>query len=245
MGMKWFAMILGLASFAFLSTSACNSKKTIRGSGNITKESRQVSGFRKVSISGSGHLSITQGDIESLEIECDDILMPHIRTVVKNETLKIGPKDVSLRPSRPIEYRLSLIDFDTLRTSGSVSVESPALRTETLKVSVSGSGSFTLEKLEAQSLKFDISGSGEVNIESGESASQRVSISGSGDFNVPNLKSQNIEISISGSGKARVWVTEKLDIKISGSGKIQYYGSPTISSRVSGSGKIESLGTKP
>jgi len=243
--MKWFAMILGLTGFAFFSTSACNSKTTIRGSGNITTESRQVSGFREVSVSGSGHLSITQGEIESLEIECDDNLMPYIQTVVKNETLKIGPKDVSLRPSRPIEYRLALRDLDTLRTSGSVSVESPALRTENLKASVSGSGSFSLEKLEAQSLTFDIRGSGEVNIESGESGSQTISISGSGEFNVPNLKSQDIEITISGSGRTKVWVTEKLDVKISGSGKIQYYGSPTVSSRVSGSGKIESLGTKP
>ena len=93
--MKWFAMILGLASFALFSTRACNSKNTIRGSGNITKESRQVSGFREVSVRGSGHLSITQGEIESLEIECDDNLLPYIQTIVRNEILKIGPKDVS------------------------------------------------------------------------------------------------------------------------------------------------------
>lgn len=242
--MKNVTTILSLVSLTLFLTSACDSLARISGSGNVIEESRDVSGFQKVSISGSGRLFINQGEKEILQIECDDNIMPYIRSVVSDGTLKIGPKSARLKPSRPIEYRLFLIHLDALRTSGSVLVESDALTTESLEVVISGSGTFRVKGLETRSVTFDISGSGEVRIESGSSRNQTISISGSGRFNVPNLKTENTDIRISGSGSAKVWATDKLNIKISGSGKLDYYGSPVISARISGSGKVGSLGMK-
>ena len=243
MDLKYSKIIIGLLAMILFLAYSCSSK-SINGSGNIIKESRLVSGFHKVSISGSGHLFVSQGNNESLEIECDDNIAPHIRTIVKNGTLKIGPKEATLNPSEPIRYNLSLKNINALKTSGSVLVKGDLLRTESLSVAMSGSGKFSLRSLEAQSIEFDISGSGEIDIESGNSKNQRISISGSGEFSAPNLKSENIDLTISGSGKAKVWVTNELSIKISGSGKLYYYGSPIISTSISGSGKLEGLGPK-
>jgi len=243
MDLKYSKIITGLLTIILFLTISCNSK-SITGSGNIIKESRLISGFHKVSISGSGHLFISQGNNESLEIECDDNIAPHIRTIVKNGVLEIGPKNATLKPSEPIRYSLSLKNINALKTSGSVIVKGGALRTDSLSAVMSGSGKLSLRSLEAQSIAFDISGSGEIIIESGNSKNQRIAISGSGEISVPNLKSENIDLTISGSGKAKVWVTKELDIKISGSGKLYYYGSPIISTSISGSGKVEGLGTK-
>jgi hypothetical protein len=242
--MKSFAVILGFASLVLLSPNAANSHTTIRGSGNIIRETRQVTGFRRVSISGSGHFVITQGETESLEIECDDNIMPHIESRVANQTLEIGPKNVTIRPSQPIEYRLSLRVLESLRISGSLSGESGPLTAENFKVQISGSGSFLLESLEARSVTSVIHGSGEVEIESGQVRNQSISISGSGEITGPGLRSEQVEIRVSGSGRAVVWATKELNVSISGSGKIRYYGLPSVSSRVSGSGKVESLGAK-
>ncbi|MBC8391142.1 MAG: DUF2807 domain-containing protein [Deltaproteobacteria bacterium] len=241
--MKQTKIIPWFLSVILLLLVSCDSK-TIVGSGKITKASRPVSGFKKVSVSGSGHLFITQGATESLEIACDDNIAPHIRTVVEDGTLKIGPKAVSLNPSEPIKYSLSLKNLNSLETSGSVLVKGDTLKTKDLKVLISGSGKFGFKHLEAQSITFDISGSGEVDIEAGKTEHQIISISGSGDITVPNLKSEKMDITVSGSGKAEVWVTNKLDVDISGSGMLNYYGSPIVSSNVSGSAKIEGLGRK-
>jgi len=241
---KYLKIILVSLCVFLLFTIACD-LNSIKGSGTIIKTDRPVSGFNKVSISGSGHLFISQGNSESLEIMCDDNIAPYIRTIVKNGVLEISPKkNITLNPSQPIRYSLSLKNITSLKTSGSVIAKSSLLKTESLSVAMSGSGKFSLKKFEAQSISLDISGSGESNIESGRSKTQKISISGSGEFNAPNLKSENSDFTISGSGKAKVWVTNKLDIKISGSGKLYYYGSPRITTSISGSGKVESLGKK-
>lgn len=243
MDLKHTKIIVGLLAILLFLINACNSN-SITGSGNIVKEHRRVSGFNKVTVSGPGHLFISQGDSESLEIACDDNIAAHILTIVKSGTLEIGPKNATLKPSEPIRYSLSLKTIDSLKTSGSVLIDGDALRVAGLRVVMSGSGKLSLRNLEAQSIEFDISGSGKINIESGNTKNQRISISGSGEFSVPNLKSENIDLTISGSGKAKVWATNEMDIKISGSGKVSYHGSPRISTNISGSGKIEGLDTK-
>jgi hypothetical protein len=237
---KKILIVIGIILFWIIS---CNSKR-ISGSGTIIREPRSVSGFQKVSVSGSGHLLINQGDEESLEIECDDNIVSYIKTTVTGGTLEIGPEKVSLDPSQPITYRLSLKNLEALTTSGSVSVKGDALRTERLRVVMNGSGTLDLGSLEAQSIELHISGSGEVTIESGNLKNQKITISGSGEYSAPNLKSQNTDLTISGSGDAKVWATAKLDVTISGSGKLSYYGSPGVSSSISGSGKVKSLGPK-
>ena len=235
-------IILPLIMFLFF-ISACDFK-SINGSGKIIKNSRSVSGFNRITISGSGHLFIIQGNTESLQIECDDNIEPHILSIVKNETLEIGPKKVNLNPSKPIQYTLFLRNLSALKTSGAIKVKSNMLKTENLSVVMNGSGKFILGRIEAQSIEVDINGSGKVDIESGNSKYQNLSISGSGKFNLSKVKSENADVKISGSGKAKVWVVNKLNIKISGSGKLDYYGTPRISSNVSGSGKVDSLGEK-
>ena len=234
--------ILPFIMFLFFN-SACDFK-SINGSGNIIKNSRSVSGFNRVEISGSGHLFIIQGNTESLQIECDDNIEPHILSTVTNKTLDIGPNNVNLNPSEAIKYTLSLKNLHALKTSGAIKISSNLLRTENLNVVMNGSGKFILGRIEAQSVEVDINGSCKFDIESGNVKHQRLSISGSGKFNVSNLKSESADVKISGSGKTTLWLADKLNIKISGSGKLHYYGSPKISSNVSGSGKIDSLGEK-
>jgi Putative auto-transporter adhesin, head GIN domain len=241
--MKQTTIIRWFLSLILLLLVSCDSK-TIVGSGKIAKDSRPVSGFEKVSISGSGHLFIIQGEKESLEIVCDDNIVPHIRTVVEKGILKIGPQGVSLNPSEPIKYNLSLKKLNFLETSGSVLVKGDTLKTKDLKVMISGSGKFDLKKLDAQSILFDISGSGKIDIAAGNANNQIISISGSGDITAPNLKSAETDITVSGSGKANIWVANRLDFDISGSGLLNYYGSPVVSGNVSGSAKIEGLGKK-
>lgn len=196
--MKYLKIILlPLSVFLFL-TISCEFK-SINGSGNITKVTRSVSGFNRVEISGSGQLLISQGNSESLQIECDDNLEPHILSIVDGETLEIGPKKVNLNPSKPIKYTLFLRNIYALKSSGAIKVKSNILRTDNLRVEINGSGKFILERIEAQSVEFDINGSGKVDIESGNSKYQRLSISGSGKFNVSNVKSENVDVKISGS----------------------------------------------
>ena len=84
--------VFGLLTIGLLFITACG-LGTIQGSGDVITESRDVSGFDSVSLSGIGRVIITQGDDESLTIETDDNLMKYITSEVRDGTLELGDTD--------------------------------------------------------------------------------------------------------------------------------------------------------
>ena len=216
----------------------------VRGSGNVITESRSVTGFNSVELSGIGTLIIEQGDRESLEITAEENLLPHIKSAVSASRLQLGGEDfVNLLPTKDIIYRLKVKNLRQIESSGLGVVEMKKLETDHLAIEISGSGRVSLDNLQAQTLTLEISGLGDVSIK-GEVKSQQIEISGAGNYNAPNLSSENAEVEISGTGSAVLWVSQQLDMELSGAGTIHYYGSPTINSDVSGAGEIKDLGDK-
>ena len=174
-------------------------------------------------LSGSGHLSISQGDQESLTIEADDNLLPLIQSRVADRALHLGPEHGSLAPTKTIRYRLQLKNLKELHLSGSLDAEAESIKTDQLVLRISGSGDIEL---------------------GGKADRQQISISGSGNYRAGDCASQNTTVDVSGSGDATVWARLTLDAHVSGSGDISYYGSPRINSHVSGSGGIHQAGDK-
>jgi hypothetical protein len=249
MNRRWFW--IGLPMLALLFT-ACDgiegdflSSETIRGSGKIVTEPRDMRGIHGVDLKNSGDLSITQGSTESLTIEGDDNIIPHIRTEIDGDRLIIRTdRGISIRPSADLRYRLVVKDVNWVGLSGSGAVSSGPLRCADLTVRLSGSGEMKFDELMAENLRSEISGSGSITLQ-GRVNSQSVRISGSGDYSAPNLESQSGEISISGSGDSTLWVRNSLSARISGSGDIDYFGSPQVEKRVSGSGGVTKKGDHP
>jgi hypothetical protein len=216
----------------------------ISGSGTVVTEERAVADFDRVSLSGVGRLTIIQGDVEGLTITTDDNLLEQIQSTVSGRHLRIGPDQVSLRPTRDIQYVLQVKELRRLDLSGSLSATAVSLQTDSLALGISGSGKIEIENLDAERCESRISGSGRVDL-SGRSNALDLQVSGSGHYGAANLQSLTASIRISGSGDATVWVRENLDASISGSGSVSYYGNPKTSQSVSGSGKLRALGSKP
>jgi hypothetical protein len=226
-----------------LTVTACNVGR-IRGSGDIVTETRQVSDFDSIDLSGFGEVIVTQGGSESLTIETDDNVMKHVEAVVENGTLKLGfEKGFNwISPSRLVFY-VGVDDLTGLTISGSGDVESDKIETDRLDLAVTGSGDVQISDLASSDVKAVISGSGEINL-AGDAASQDVTISGSGKYLAGDLCGESVTVNVSGSGNTTVCVTETLDANISGSGSVNYYGQPAVNASGSGSGKLNSLGEK-
>jgi Putative auto-transporter adhesin, head GIN domain len=233
------SLLAGLAAGCGLSV--------VSGSGNIVNEDRDVSGFNAVTLAGSGDLMLTQGETESLTIEADDNLLPHIKSEVRNGTLVIGFDhdnwDTIYRPSQRIKYHLSVKDLNAVTVSGSGDITTASLNADQLALTVSGSGNIRIDQLQANGLTYTLSGSGDADL-AGEAGEQNVKISGSGNYRAGDLSSQTVTVGISGSGDATVWAQDSLDVNISGSGSVSYYGQPKTSTNVAGSGHVDSLGDK-
>ena len=245
---KRFLLVL-LLLLGTLALPACNARvRVIQGSGNVITETRQVSNFDRIDLSGSGKVILTQGGSESLTIETDDNVMEHVKTEVEGGILKLGlvtgiQTGLNIQSITRLVFYVGVDDLTGLSTSGSGEVESNKIEADRLDLSVSGSGAIRIADLSASEVKAEISGSGGSNLD-GNVAAQDVNISGSGEYQADDMCSESVKVNVSGSGNATVCANETLDVDVSGSGSVNYYGQPSVNSSSSGSGTIKGLGEK-
>lgn len=188
------------------------------GSGQLATQSRQVSGFTSVELTGVGELSIDQTGTESLTVSAEDNLLPLLTSRVEGDTLILGKKpNTRIVTTKPITYTLTMKDITGLAVSGSGTINAPKLTTAALRIEISGSGVITT---------------------AGNADDQSLEISGSGRYLADGLTSKTTTAEISGSGTANVVASNALDVKISGSGTLTYSGNPQVSQTVSGSGRL-------
>lgn len=220
-------MLLMIGALALMTAGCTISVRYEDGSGVVVEEERSLSRFTRVSFEGIGKLIITQGDAESLTIEAEDNIVPHIDTVVRGQTLQIAFDTERwqniIRPTEPIRLYLTVTDLQALSLSGLGDVEVQDIEGERIDITLSGAGSISL---------------------SGTVQEQDVNVSGAGSYDASDLMSGVADINLSGAGSATVWVTESLDVNITGLGSVSYYGDPVVEQSISGLGNVESLGER-
>ena len=232
-------VVIVVALVAGLFLSACGAG--VRGSGNITSESRDVSDFDEVVLEGIGNLTTQQTGSESLSIEAEDNIIPYLKSEVEGDRLIISVEDnTSINSTEPINYRLTVKDLNTLTLSGSGNIATTGISADDLALTLSGSGNIEAPDTDTDELKVRVPGSGNVRA-AGKADSQDIDISGSGSYEAQDLESKEAEIDLGGSGKASVNVSDDLDVRIGGSGSVQYRGDPTVSQDIRGSGKVSQL----
>ena len=133
---------------------------TDAASGAVASETREVSGFDEVELSGVGNLSIRQTGTESLSVEAEEDILPKIRTEVVDGRLVIGPEpNTSIETTEPINYELTVDDLGALELSGSGEVDAEGIDTDELGVDISGSGAMKASG-RADSQQVNLSGTG-------------------------------------------------------------------------------------
>ncbi len=259
--LKLFFIVLFLLPGLACSTIVPNS---VQGSGKIIKQTVNVSNFDSVSLEGSGNVYVKQGKTESLTIEADDNILPLLDTSVTGSELVLGMKPgQSITPSKPIVYRLTVKDLNSISLKGSGNFDVEPAQSKDMKVSLFGSGDINMKGLDADSLSINLSGSGNITIEKiavktidtivngsgnvnleGKSDSQTIRVNGSGNYIAGDLETASADVTIPGSSDVTVWVKDNLKAQVSGSGNVKYYGNPTIDQSGTGSGKLVPLGEK-
>jgi hypothetical protein len=209
------------------------------------KETRNVSGFTKVSFGVAGNLYINIGHEFKVVLEgekryIDDVItdVSGGKLVIKNENWKMN----NWRMNEKVNVYITMPELAGLGVSGSGKAEvKDAVKTGDLNLSVSGSGKIYISDITVSNLSCGISGSGDIILSGTGSCSKAdISISGSGNYDGAPLKIGVAEIHISGSGNCSCNVTESLRASVSGSGNVTYEGNPKIDAHVSGSGKVRS-----
>jgi len=210
------------------------------GSGNVINQTSSVQGVNQVSLEGTGTVLLSQGNQESLTIEAEDNIIPHIVSSVKGNRLSVTWDNTSPSPTKPVKYYLTVKDLSSITLSGAVRLETSGFKTQRLDVSMNGAGEGNMSGLDINNLTVTLSGAGKMNM-AGTATYQSITISGAGDYQAGDLKSQTTTITIQGAGKGTLNASTMLNVTINGSGDISYLGSPQVNRQINGAGTVRQV----
>ena len=221
------ALIVGAAILipAFSATPASadwwknRGRGSIRGSGDVVTETRDLEAFDGIRVESVANVHITMGDTQKVEIEAEDNIIDLI--------------DLRVRRGRLI---ISMDDDHSIDTDEGIhiNITMPTLR----DLELDGVGSFEALDLNEEDLTIDVGGVGSVELE-GKVDKLDLDVSGVGDVDLRDLVAQEARVRHSGVGHVRVRAEEDLDVRVSGVGSVRYYGKPkNISKREDGLGSI-------
>lgn len=215
--------------------------KEIDGNGKVVTQTRSVSNYDEVDLTGSMDVILVKGREGNLKVEAEENLQEYITTEVSGGRLKISvEKGYSLNPSRnkDIIITVPFTDLEAVSLTGSGDIRSSEMITaKDFSLSVTGSGNVQLP-LQAESTSASITGSGDIDL-SGSTTDFNCKVTGSGDISAFDFKAQHVKATVTGSGDIQVYASESLKATTPGSGDIEYRGNPKKEDfRTMGSGSI-------
>lgn len=220
--------------------ASCDIIGGTQGDGNVLRETRKVSSFDGIDVSGAFDIILKQGITEEVTVEADANLLPLIRTEVVGGTLQIETKKPVHRVTVMKVY-VTVKDLRRIDVSGAVDINTESrITVPELSIDASGASDSKLE-IAVQKLKLDCSGASKMKF-SGSATNVEMDLSGASDIFGFDLLAESFDIEISGAGNAQINVSKKIHAEISGAGSVKYKGSPTeIDQSVSGAGSIKKV----
>ncbi|MBI1341399.1 MAG: DUF2807 domain-containing protein [Terrimonas sp.] len=216
--------------------------KRIRGNGNVTTQTRSLSGFNKIDVGGAIKVYVKQDSNSSVKVETDENLITYVETTIENGTLHIHEANgVNLKSSRGVKVYVSGPEFTYFEASGACNIYSENQINASGKISVDLSGACDIEMdVKAPQIEAELSGAGTIKLK-GETKDFEVRGSGSTDVKCFDLLTENTTVEISGAGDAQVSASVKLDVHVSGAGSVRYKGNPSVTQDVSGAGSVKKV----
>jgi len=217
----------------------------VRGSDEVTVETRSIAEFERVVLAGEGDVLLGNGSDGLVEIETDDNLLTHIRTEVSGDTLTISTEPgIDIDPTDGVIYRLGcpVITAVTLSGAGTIDLADCAT-TDRFQIDLPGAGTIVALDVDITTLRASLPGAGSI-IATGRTDRLDVVLAGAGDFDGRDLRADAVSVESLGVGTTTLWAVTELDVSVTGVGTVRYYGEPEVNSTVTGVGTIEALGPK-
>jgi hypothetical protein len=194
------------------------SKDILKGEGDIVMESRQVSDFTMVEISGNRFAEIIPSAESKVEITGYENLIPAFESRVINGKLYFDfPNHYNVRRDN-IKLKIFTPVVGKLRLSG--------------QTEVTITDGFNGQVFEAQ-----LSGNGKLTTGTGNFETIGIFTSGNSRVYARNLTGNKVQVDVSGNGYIEVKAKAQLAVNISGNGEVHYWGTPAITTKISGNGK--------
>lgn len=214
-------------SFIFLSilfTSCIYSGPSIRGNGNVTKETRNVDEFDEIEVSRGMNVYISQGETTKVVVNADENLIDAIETVVIGDVLEIRATK-NIRSATTKKVFVTVPKITSVKTSSGSNVHSETLfDAKTIEFS-SSSGSNLKFEVNAERINASTSSGSNITL-SGKAGSFTGKASSGSNIFGEELSAKSCEAKAS-SG-SNIWITVEGNFKgVASSGaNVFYFGEP-------------------
>ncbi|MBA2745067.1 MAG: DUF2807 domain-containing protein [Flavisolibacter sp.] len=198
---------------------------------DLNVESREVSGFKAVSISGPFKVILTQGNEEGLAVSADQKEdVEYIKAEVKNGVLKIWSeqKNRIWNKSRNLRAYISVKNIEVITSSGASTIEiDGSLSAQQLSLNLSGASDLKGKINVSGKLSVGLSGASDLSI-TGSVGEMEVTAGGASRMRAYDCTTGMMRANASGASSLQVTVEKELSAKLSGASSLRYQGSALI-----------------
>lgn len=252
-----------------LLTSSCMFIPSIKGDGNVTAHTIDISDYNKIEFNAHSavfNYSQQPEAAPALTITVDQNIFDLFDFKTEGETLVISPKDKNLKKRlRPTEFtitsnsaalkKVSMAgngDFNVigkLVSTGKIQMDiagkgeihlNDSLIADIIKFNLAGNSSVNALALKIRLLEGNIAGKGSMNL-AGKGETAEISIAGNGNIEALELEVSEISCDMAGKGRLKTWANDRIVASIAGWGNLYYKGNPSIKLDKAGIGKVKKV----
>jgi hypothetical protein len=228
-------IVAALMALLFSSCGHSMNFNGIKGSGNITTETRTANvDFKKIEVSHGIKVIVEQSDNKSISVEADDNLQQHINTKIENGVLKIYSDEGYNATETPLVKVKMPVTNGLSTSSGSEITSLGTLITENMDVE-SSSGSQINITVEADTIKIESTSGSSIEV-AGKALKAETSSSSGSTIDAENLMANEVVSQTSSGSNTSVYPIVKLDAKASSGSSISYHKIPKTVSKEENSG---------
>lgn len=224
--------------------SSCNMNmnfdgKSIKGSGNVVTQQRDVKDFTKIEVKKGIECIVTQGNTFKVEVQADDNLQEGILTTVENGTLKISSKYNNYHNVTKI-VRVQLPVIDVLEaTAGSELKTNGAIKSNSILLK-SSSGSEIYAHIESEKIALESTSGSDLKVE-GKAIDLTTASSSGSHIDAQKLLANNVVAQSTSGSDTDVNPLLSLKAKASSGSSIDYYSNPKqITKEETSGGSVDS-----
>lgn len=238
-----------LTAMSVLLLTACvsvnfstSNRNEILGKGDMITQTYEAPGYTSVEIRGDFKVAYSSIPSDTVSIEMNENLVPHINVSVEDGVLLVGSKErIRTQAGQSPTLFLSTPNLEGLIIHGGASMSDwDTIEGKSFNLDVSGACSAELD-FAVEHLKTSIAGAGSAKF-SGTADSANIELSGACSFDALALETVNAIVDISGTGTGSITCSGVLDVDISGAGSFEYQGDCQVNPSVTGAGSVKKIG---
>ena len=214
-------------------------RNRVNGNGSVERESRQVTGFNGLEISGAITVYIKEDTGYAVRVETDENLLKYIETYTDHHTLVVRTKNgYNLRTRKGVKVYVSAPRYSHFGISGAshLFTEGRISSGEEIRFDLSGASSAEAE-LKCPSVDLEMTGASTARL-NGETRDLVIEATGASHARCFELMTETTDADLTGASKADVFASVSLKASASGASHVNYKGKPEVNQSTSGAGSV-------